>query len=256
MSHKPDPERGYVMSKESRREMSLVQRGNTNNRRGGGWKHTPEACQKMTENRKGKQCALRTPYGFAVEDKLKELKKSAEARGKEWTIHDDIARTMLVSACHYCGKIPDWKPRLSRSKERARPGGIDRMDNEKGYVEGNCVPCCFRCNVGKHVMHVDEFLDWIELVYERVCARRKNGDHMGIVLEGARIFQQGEVVRYVGPETDASPPKDADLLVGFRRPWIRENATDTDPPGFAYDLLEIATGLRYEQIFEELLESA
>jgi 5-methylcytosine-specific restriction endonuclease McrA len=24
--------------------------------------------------------------------------------------------------------------------------GIDRKDNEKGYTEENCVPCCKRCN--------------------------------------------------------------------------------------------------------------
>jgi hypothetical protein len=24
--------------------------------------------------------------------------------------------------------------------------GIDRVDNEKGYLVENCVPCCFTCN--------------------------------------------------------------------------------------------------------------
>jgi len=43
-----------------------------------------------------------------------------------------------------------------------------RIDNvlgdNIGYVE-NCVPCCTTCNVAKATMGKDDFLSWIERVY-------------------------------------------------------------------------------------------
>lgn len=27
--------------------------------------------------------------------------------------------------------------------------GVDRKDNAKGYVTGNCLPCCWPCNYAK-----------------------------------------------------------------------------------------------------------
>lgn len=54
--------------------------------------------------------------------------------------------------CAYCG-INDGRC------------GLDRVDSLKGYVYGNCVPCCLRCNRMKTNMHVSEFLEQIR----RIC---------------------------------------------------------------------------------------
>lgn len=41
--------------------------------------------------------------------------------------------------CTYCG-----------AQRKSRRGGwIDRVDSTVGYIEGNCVPCCFACNTLK-----------------------------------------------------------------------------------------------------------
>lgn len=42
--------------------------------------------------------------------------------------------------------------------------GIDRMDNSKGYVDGNVLPCCSICNHAKHVMNYDDFISWINRI--------------------------------------------------------------------------------------------
>lgn len=42
----------------------------------------------------------------------------------------------FVNPCFYCGKPSDQ----TKYKEGS---GIDRIDNSKGYIEGNCVSCCF-----------------------------------------------------------------------------------------------------------------
>jgi hypothetical protein len=38
-----------------------------------------------------------------------------------------------------------------------RYSGIDRINPSLGYVVGNVVPCCARCNVAKNNMSVEEF---------------------------------------------------------------------------------------------------
>lgn len=50
--------------------------------------------------------------------------------------------------CFYCTAVP--KP----------IHGIDRVDNTKGYVPGNVVTCCKRCNIAKNDQSMDDFTMW------------------------------------------------------------------------------------------------
>jgi hypothetical protein len=64
--------------------------------------------------------------------------------------------------CRYCGIPP--------SKVESGPNGtfiysgIDRVDNKRGYLVNNTVPCCRTCNQAKHCMNVDDFLSWARRV--------------------------------------------------------------------------------------------
>jgi hypothetical protein len=67
--------------------------------------------------------------------------------------------------CWYCGEPP-------RSK-RVKKGwtylynGIDRIDNNKGYVPGNSISCCKYCNRAKNDRSSRLFFMWIEKVYNK-----------------------------------------------------------------------------------------
>lgn len=50
--------------------------------------------------------------------------------------------------CHYC---------LSQPPKKYYCWGLDRVDNDKGYIEANVVPCCFLCNRMKSTRLVGEF---------------------------------------------------------------------------------------------------
>lgn len=39
-------------------------------------------------------------------------------------------------------------------------GGMDRVDNAGGYVWGNVLPACFRCNRAKWSAGLEDFLRW------------------------------------------------------------------------------------------------
>lgn len=42
--------------------------------------------------------------------------------------------------------------------------GIDRMDNDTGYTEANCIPCCGRCNWMKSTYSGEDFINHIRKI--------------------------------------------------------------------------------------------
>jgi hypothetical protein len=97
------------------------------------------------------------------------------ARNKKlpFTLSFDKFVKITSSACIYCDVSPYkiMKGHLWCSPETRKHGaykynGIDRIDNTKGYVESNCVPCCIICNKAKREMTIQQFLSWVGIVYE------------------------------------------------------------------------------------------
>lgn len=75
---------------------------------------------------------------------------------------------LLKGLCHYCGTKPKtarWTPR--KTGERIKMNGIDRLNNDLGYFADNCVTCCRQCNIAKNNVSGDEFLQWVQRIYNR-----------------------------------------------------------------------------------------
>lgn len=70
--------------------------------------------------------------------------------------------------CYYCGGKPKNIMDTKRFNGEYVYNGIDRIDNNKGYIIGNIVPCCFVCNVAKSNKTIKEFKNWIEKVYDNM----------------------------------------------------------------------------------------
>lgn len=62
---------------------------------------------------------------------------STKKRKLKYTISRDFYEELLTKPCHYCGML-----RSSTSLS----SWIDRVDNEKGYLIDNVLPCCPTCN--------------------------------------------------------------------------------------------------------------
>lgn len=78
--------------------------------------------------------------------------------------------------CYYCGKLPSNITRGStkRGFRYDNPfiySGLDRVDNSKPHSYDNCVPCCDVCNGAKSDLSKQEFLDWIEKVYQNQSSK-------------------------------------------------------------------------------------
>jgi len=82
---------------------------------------------------------------------------------------------LIKQPCYYCGDIDtnyiqDYSTKQNKfiSDTVIYYNGIDRVDNNLGYLETNVVPCCKRCNSAKNDMHIHEFYKWIKRVYKNI----------------------------------------------------------------------------------------
>lgn len=121
--------------------------------------------------RTGSGC-LRRPPGAALRHLFANLRSRAKERGYKWALTREQFAHLTRQDCFYCGV----EPRQIRRVETGRNGkpyvynGLDRVDNERGYVLGNVVPCCGDCNYAKRFRTPEEFEAWIHRVHERLAS--------------------------------------------------------------------------------------
>jgi hypothetical protein len=98
---------------------------------------------------------------------LRLYKYQAAQRGNEWGITEERFLELIKQHCHYCDSAPVFTPWIQRIHLSFAANGIDRMDNSKGYVEGNVVACCKICNRSKLNMKYADFLSYLEGLIEK-----------------------------------------------------------------------------------------
>jgi len=113
-----------------------------------------------------RQKALK-PKGVAAFNRVYESAKGgALNRTLPWEITKETFRAVVSQDCYYCG----IKPAMRKWRRKQNGGfvghGIDRVDNNKGYVEGNIVPCCAKCNRMKLDHPQKEFLAQVERIHK------------------------------------------------------------------------------------------
>lgn len=81
---------------------------------------------------------------------------------------ENQVKEMNKKDCFYCGNHPNYFTRYKKNGSY-KYNGIDRVDNTKGYIIDNVVPCCWECNTMKMSLSIDEFVDRITRVYKNFC---------------------------------------------------------------------------------------
>ena len=69
-------------------------------------------------------------------------RSSIEKRNKELCLTKEQYFELIQKHCSYCNYYNEEEI-----------NGIDRVDNSKGYILENCIPCCKHCNRMKHILH-------------------------------------------------------------------------------------------------------
>lgn len=63
--------------------------------------------------------------------RLRSYRKRDKQKKRDFDLTFEDMLKLKTEVCFYCAE---------------KSGGYDRMDNSKGHVRSNVVPCCFRCN--------------------------------------------------------------------------------------------------------------
>lgn len=96
-----------------------------------------------------------------------EYKRKAAKRGYDFTLTPEMFYSLLDKECVYCGTPPAGIVR--RNGRELVYNGVDRLNNSRGYVSDNVVPCCRICNVAKATQTLDEFVLWVRKVHKHLC---------------------------------------------------------------------------------------
>lgn len=111
--------------------------------------------------------------GRAVRNQiLDSYKRGARERGLKWELTDEEFDYYVAQNCHYCNRPPSTTRKARRMNGDFTYNGIDRMDNDEGYLPSNIVSCCQICNRAKHSLDMSDFLAWIKDISETYYANR------------------------------------------------------------------------------------
>lgn len=79
----------------------------------------------------------------SVKGRFQTYRESARRRRYDFTLSMSLFAELIGACCHYC---------------HGKGGGIDRVNNDIGYVPSNCLPCCQICNRMKRDQTFQEFV--------------------------------------------------------------------------------------------------
>jgi 5-methylcytosine-specific restriction endonuclease McrA len=94
-------------------------------------------------------------------------------RNYEFLLTKEEFLNLTSQNCFYCGSPPSSIKKNTHNNGDYVYNGIDRIDNSKGYVLDNCVPCCKNCNRAKMSLTQEEFKTLITNIYDNFCIRDK-----------------------------------------------------------------------------------
>lgn len=109
--------------------------------------------------RKEKRQEWAKKYCRSDENKYKDYKKKAVKRKREFQITLDEAALLFHEECYYCGVKYNGNEEDNYSNNKLKLNGIDRKNNDEGYIISNVVSCCNTCNFMKRVLDVNVFIN-------------------------------------------------------------------------------------------------
>jgi hypothetical protein len=113
-----------------------------------------------------KQRAGKGSFTAAIRKVMREYQNSARVDGRAFLLSEKDFTHLLVEACFYCGKAPSRSVKLNDGTSYLL-GGIDRVDNNRGYLRENVVPCCRTCNLHKAMKTPQAFVaDYLSVLIQ------------------------------------------------------------------------------------------
>ncbi|MFA5024073.1 MAG: hypothetical protein WC523_03915 [Patescibacteria group bacterium] len=92
-------------------------------------------------------------HSASVSKRFNVYKNNAYKRSLDFELTYSEFDQLTSKKCEYCGGFSKL------DKYGNQHNGIDRKNNNKGYIKKNCAPCCWVCNKMKSTLGTREFLD-------------------------------------------------------------------------------------------------
>jgi hypothetical protein len=110
----------------------------------------------------------RLPDGEASFNEIYGVYKSrAGKKGFAFELTKEQFKEITSQDCFYCGKAPSHISHPGRYPGNYLYNSIDREDNSRGYILGNCIPACGDCNKMRNTfLTVDEMKVAMQAVLE------------------------------------------------------------------------------------------
>lgn len=98
--------------------------------------------KKQDEKRSNRIRNYKEMHARHPETHFKQYLKNAIKRKYPFELSIEAFTTLVLQPCYYCGYFKEGEV-----------NGIDRFDNDQGFILSNCRPCCEECNHMKYVFH-------------------------------------------------------------------------------------------------------
>ncbi len=120
---------------------------------------------------------------FEIKEVWRNVQRSAFLKKNLFTLSQQDFEKLVIQPCYYCGFYSNYKFI-----------GIDRIDNNKGYLINNCVSSCGMCNMMKSSNHPNAFLDKINII----CSYRQTGNpiYNRDTIKWNQYFTSGKILSY------------------------------------------------------------
>lgn len=116
-------------------------------------------CLAMENMNKFIQSHVKKPPGIRCRNYVyNSYKTGSKARKLQFELSIEEFERLTSLNCYYCGVNPSNIRKSEYGNGEFIYNGIDRVDNNKGYVIGNCVPCCYVCNFMKRALSLEIFV--------------------------------------------------------------------------------------------------
>lgn len=107
----------------------------------------------------------RKPRGVSAFNRVfSRTKSQGIQRGYAFELSEEQFRSITSKKCYYCGVEPK-QGNIGLSSGDYIYNGLDRVDNTRGYLLDNVVPCCITCNRAKDTMSIKQFVRHVENIY-------------------------------------------------------------------------------------------
>lgn len=108
-------------------------------------------------------------YGESSFNSLyRSYKNGAKTRGIYFELEKEQFKELTKSNCYYCGCSPSQVCKADGGNGDYTYNGIDRIDNDRGYLVDNCNTCCKTCNYMKKQMGLEDFKTHIVKLYNNI----------------------------------------------------------------------------------------